>query len=119
MGYTADDAASDAYYAAQEAEDLEATTERGRQLVEEFLGAWADHQLSPGLAFSVEAGGDDQPLFVFTIQVSLEEDFDAAEWPADAVEELTADLRSRISGTEIDNWDWFVGASIKVDVGSP
>ena len=40
--------------------------------------------------------------------IDLAEDFDVREYPRDEVNRLTADLRERIGGTEVDAWDVWV-----------
>ena len=49
-------------------------------------------------------GSEDRLIFVFSVVLDLEEDFDTREYPAEAAAGATAWLRNRHVGTKVDDW---------------
>lgn len=61
----------------------------------------------------LDIGADDEPLFVFSLLVELEEDFDVDNYPDVEVERLRSDLRSRVPRTPVDDWRWLLTTGTK------
>lgn len=78
------------------------------QIVADLKGKWEASGLTTRLSFEVPAGAEDQPVFTFTLLLDLADDFDAADWPADEVEQLSEEIRGRLIGSPVDDWDWLV-----------
>lgn len=78
------------------------------QIVADLNRGWEASGSTARLSWEVRAGADDQPVFTFTLLLDLAEDFDPADWPADQVEALSEEIRNRLIGSEVDDWDWLV-----------
>lgn len=78
------------------------------QLVSDLNSEWEAVGSTARLSLEVPAGAEDQPVFTFTLLLDLAEDFDAADWPADQVEQLSEEIRGRLIGSPVDDWDWLV-----------
>ena len=50
----------------------------------------------------------DRLIFVFSVVLDLEEDFDTRDYPTEAAARATADLRNRLVGTKVDHWGVYV-----------
>ena len=53
-------------------------------------------------------GSEDRLIFVYSVVLDLDEDFDTRDYPAEAAAIATADLRHRLVGTEVDDWGVYV-----------
>ena len=53
-------------------------------------------------------GSDDRLIFVFSVVLDLEEDFDLEDYPYEAAQSATEDLRRRLVGTKVDDWGVYV-----------
>ena len=53
-------------------------------------------------------GSEDRLIFVFSVVLDLEEDFDTRDYPYEAAASATADLRNRLGGTKVDDWGVYV-----------
>ena len=51
---------------------------------------------------------EDRLIFVFSVVLDLDEDFDTRDYPYEAAASATADLRSRLVGSKVDDWSVFV-----------
>ena len=112
MPYSREDAAHDAHDSELDEEALSSALVDARALVADFNDQHTEHDLQPRLAVDLTIGGDDQPLLLFSLGVSLEGDFDPAEYPSTAVDELMTDARRRVQSSEIDRWDWLVALTV-------
>lgn len=81
------------------------------------MRGWESEDPKPELTVDVDAGEEGQPVFVFSLLLDLDEDFDPAEFPSEAVEQLKADLRARVVDSEVDHWDWLVTAAARPRTG--
>lgn len=113
MSHSEDDAAQ----AADDAERMDtALLEAGDAAVEiahGFEQAWEGDQLHPSVSVDLTVGGEDQPVIVFLLLVELDDDLDSEDYPADDVARLQRDLRERIPGSPVDDWDWIVSTGTK------
>lgn len=114
MGYSSEDAAADAAAADEGDRVLLHAIDTAETLAADFVDAWTSDPLSPDVTVGLEIGAGDQPVFVFTLLVDLDDDLPAEEFPEARVERLQSDLRSRIASTEVDDWDWIVTLRAKV-----
>ena len=53
-------------------------------------------------------GSKDRLIFVFSVVLDLDEDFDIRDYPYEAADNATADLRKRLAGTKVAEWGVFV-----------
>ena len=53
-------------------------------------------------------GSEDRLIFVFSVVLDLEEDFDTRDYPGEVADAATADLRRRLVGTKVDDWGVYV-----------
>ena len=108
---------SDATAAAHDAEAADAALGAALAEAETVAAAFSDEQLEnalqPAVSVDLEVGGDDLPLFVFSLNVDLDDDLDADDYPIDEIQELASALRSRIATTTVDGWAWLVTAGTK------
>lgn len=107
----------DAAAAAHDAAAADAALATALVEAETVAAAFSDDQLAnslqPAVSVDLEVGGDDRPLFVFSLNVDLDDDLDADDYPIDEIQELASALRSRIATTPIDSWAWLVTAGTK------
>lgn len=113
MGYSASDAAWDAHMAEQADVALGAADDEAQALATDLSATWATHRLRPNVTVRLTAGGDDEPLFVFSIDVELADDLAAEEYPLADMQQLAAELRARVAGTSVDDWSWMVDVGTK------
>lgn len=79
-----------------------------KQITSDFVASLSPCSPAYDLEWELRHGSDDRLIFVFSVVIDLAEDFDVREYPRDEVNRLTADLRARIDGTEVDAWDVWV-----------
>ena len=85
---------------------------------QEFAQRWRSNPLSPTVGVDRRLGSRDQPLFVLTIALDLEEDFDDDAWRDGQVEKMVEDLRSLVlNNSTVNDWDWLVTTAVRA--GSP
>ena len=113
MGYPSVDAASYAHHAELAEEALRGAQVAAEGTAGEFSRGWDASPLRPEVTVALVTGSEGQPLFIFSLNVDLDDDLAAAEFPADAMAELAADLRRRIVGSSVDGWAWLVTAHSK------
>ena len=53
-------------------------------------------------------GSEDRLIFVFSVVLDLEENFDTRDYPGEVADAATADLRKRLVGTKVDDWGVYV-----------
>ena len=53
-------------------------------------------------------GSEDRLIFVFSVVLDLEEDFDLEDYPYEAAQNATEDLRRLLVGTKVDAWGVYV-----------
>lgn len=68
--------------------DLDRALAEAETLVSTMDQEWAARELQPRATVTLKAGAEDQPLFVFTILIALDENFDREQWPGPLVEGL-------------------------------
>ena len=113
MGYSAGDAAWDAYMSEQEDKALNEAADAADALAADLSVEWAANALQPDVTSQLTVGGDDQPLFVFSIDVQLADDLAAEEYPLEEIQQLAGELRERVAGTAVDDWSWMVDIGTK------
>ena len=70
------------------AQSPEAAASTAEMLAETFNRDHSSHELRPHLEPTLTVGGDDQPLFVFTLGVALDADFDPRQDPFGPIDDL-------------------------------
>jgi len=89
-----------------------ASLDAAQKAADEIVDAFNEQRQSGGLHPKAEAelrsGSVEQPLFVITIHLALDDDFDPADWPQQEVAALTEALRDAVVGSAVDDYDWFV-----------
>lgn len=102
---------------AQEAERtdgaLEEALTEAQAIAEGFSGERADDALRPAVSVDLEAGGDDQPLFVFSVSIDIADDLAVGDYPLDEIQRLKSALRARVAGSAVDGWAWLVTVGTK------
>lgn len=113
MGLSWNDAAMSAHDAElADAALTEAQTE-AEGIAARFTDDSADNPLRPVVTVDLDVGGDEQPLFVFSVNVELDDDLDAGEYPLDELEELASSLRSQVAASTVSGWAWLVTVGTK------
>lgn len=103
-------------YSSEQADAAERSLalEEARRIGESFAHDWASDPLSPEVSVKLDIGAEEQPIFVFSLLLKLDDDLDTDEYPHREIEQLKSDLRTRISGSPVDEWDSVVVAGTKV-----
>lgn len=78
-----------------------------------FTDEQSAHALHPAVRVDLDAGGDGQSLFVFSMNIDIADDLDADDYPLDEIQELSSALRSQIARSSVDEWDWLVSPGTK------
>ena len=108
---------SDAADAARDAEREEVALTEALAEAEAIAASFTDERssdlLQPAVSVDLDIGGDDQPLFVFSMNVDLEDDLDADAYPLEEIQGLTSALRSRIAESTVVGWAWLVTTGTK------
>jgi len=113
MGYNSTDAARDAHDAERGDALLLEALSLAQEICRAFAERFQDDPLGPAISVELELGSDDQPVFVFTLLMEIDDDFDADEYPAEGIERLLKDLRENVADSIVDDWDWFVTTATK------
>ena len=100
--------AQDRRSADQYVETLTHAMRAAKRIRSDFVASLSPCSPAYDLEWELRHGSEDRLIFVFSVVIDLEEDFDVGEYPRDEVNRLTADLRERIAGTEVDAWDVWV-----------
>lgn len=101
---------SDAHDEERAATSLAVAEMTAATIVDDLNRLWESSGIPTRVVFDVPSGAEDQPVFTFTLQLDLPDDFDVDEWPGDDVARLTEAVRERVIGTPVDDWDWAVTA---------
>ncbi|MGB3410772.1 MAG: hypothetical protein WBA45_06200 [Microthrixaceae bacterium] len=108
---------SDAADAARDNERAEAALTEALAEAEKIAARFTVEQsgspLQPEVSVDLDIGGDDQPLFVFSVDVDLADDLAADDYPLKEIQELTSTLRSQIAASTVVGWAWLVTAGTK------
>lgn len=108
---------SDAADAARDSELVDAALAEALTEAEKIAARFTDDQagnpLRPEVSVDLDVGGDDQPLFVFSVDVDLADDLDADDYPLEEIQELSSTLRSQIAASTVVGWAWLVTAGTK------
>lgn len=110
MGLSWSDAAADAHDADRAEAALAEALAVAEAVAVSFTEERSANPLRPAVTVDLDLGGDDQPLFVFSMDIELGDDLDASEYPLDEIQELTSALRSRVASSSVDDWAWLVSA---------
>ena len=108
MSYPSVDAWQDELSAVEFQAALNAAKQDAERVRAEFV-----ENLPPGspaydAEWTTRYGSEDRLIFVFSVVLDLEEDFDTREYPNEAAACATTDLRSRLVGTKVDDWGVYV-----------
>ena len=88
-----------------------------RQLAEAFNKDYERVDLAPEVSVHRTIGGDDQPLYVFQLNVDLADDLPSEEYPMGELQVLASALRAKVAGTDMDRWRWLVSLGTKAGAG--
>ena len=115
MGMSWSDAAAEAH----DSERADAALAEAETIAGAFSDEWSAKPLHPAVSVDLDIGGDDQPLFVFSMNVEIADDLDADEYPLDEIQELSSALRARIASSSVDHWAWLVSSGTKAGAAYP
>ena len=113
MGMSWNDAAEAAHDAELADAALAEAQAEAEVIAARFTNEWAENPLSPKITVALDVGGDDRPLFVFSINVDLADDLDATEYPLDELQELASALRLQVAESAVYGWAWLVTVGTK------
>ena len=119
MGISWSDAAADAYDSDRGDAALAEVVSAAEEIAARCTQEWASNSLAPDVSVDLDIGGDDQPLFVFAVNVELADDLDSSEYPLDEIQELASALRGRVSGSMVAGWSWLVTVGTKASAAHP
>ncbi len=113
MSMSRDAEADQARDAESQAAVLDAVLAEAQSIAGSFTAEHSDNRLQPAASVVVDVGGDDRPLFVFSMDVDLEDDLDTDDYPLHEIQKLTSELRSLIIASSVVDWSWLVTAGTK------
>lgn len=118
MGTARSDLGWDDHQSDRAAAELDVAEVAAKEIAAAFTAERSDSSLHPDVSVVLDVGGDDEPLFVFSMDVDLDEGLDVDEYPLDEVQELASELRSRIAASVIATWSSLVTVATKASAAS-
>ena len=104
MSYPSVYAWQDDLSAAEYQAALDAAKQDAERVRAEFVESLPPDSPAYDAEWTTPYGSEDRLIFVFSVVLDLEEDFDTREYPAEAAAGATAWLRNRHVGTKVDDW---------------
>ena len=88
---------------------LDAAKQDAERVRKEFVESLPPDSAAYDAEWTTRYGSKDRLIFVFSVVLDLDgDDFDVRDYPGEAADAATADLRRRISGTKVGKWGVFV-----------
>ena len=87
---------------------LKSAMRAAKRIRKDFLSSLPRCSVAYDLEWVLRYGSEDRLIFVFSVVIDLKEDFDLQEYPRKEMNGITADLRERLVGTEVDAWGVWV-----------
>lgn len=88
---------------------LDAAKRDAERVTAEFVESLPAGSPAYDAEWTTRYGSKDRLIFVFAVVLDLDEDdFDIRDYPYEAVDNATADLRKRLMGTKVAEWGVFV-----------
>ena len=109
MSYPSVYAWQDELSAAEYQAALDAAKQDAERVRKEFVESLPPDSPAYDAEWTTRYGSKDRLIFVFSVVLDLDgDDFDIRDYPGEAADAATADLRRRISGTKVGKWGVFV-----------
>ena len=88
---------------------LDAAKQDAERVKKEFVESLVPGSPAYDAEWTTRYGSEDRLIFVFSVVLDLDgDDFDIREYPGEAADAATADLRRRLVGTKVDDWGVYV-----------
>ena len=88
---------------------LDAAKQDAERVRTEFVESLPAGSPAYDAEWTTRYGSKDRLIFVFSVVLDLDADnFDIRDYPGEAADSATADLRRRLVGTKVDEWSVFV-----------
>ena len=88
---------------------LDAAKQDAERVRKEFVASLPPDSPAYDAEWTTRYGSKDRLIFVFSVVLDLDgDDFEIRDYPGEAADAATADLRWRISGTKVGKWGVFV-----------
>jgi hypothetical protein len=94
------------------ATEFQSALDRAKRAAErvrkEFVESLSPDSPAYDVEWTTRYGSKDRLIFEFSVVLDLDEDFDVRDYPGEAADSATAELRRRLVGTKVDEWGVFV-----------
>ncbi len=88
---------------------LDAAKQDAERIRKEFVASLRPDSPAYDAEWTTRYGSKNRKIFVFSVVLDLDADnFDIRDYPGEAADNATADLRRRLVGTKVDEWGVFV-----------
>ncbi len=88
---------------------LDAAKQDAERVTAEFVDSLPAGYPAYDAEWTTRYGSKDRLIFEFSVVLDLDgDDFDPRDYPGEAADAATADLRKRLIGTKVDKWGVFV-----------
>ena len=87
---------------------LEAAKRDAERIREDFVEHLPADSPVYDAEWTTRYGSKNRLIFVFSVVLDLDENFDTRDYPYEAAGSATADLRKRLVGTRVDDWGVYV-----------
>ena len=88
---------------------LDAAKQDAERVRKEFVASLPPDSPAYDAEWTTRYGSKDRLIFEFSVVLDLDDDdFDIRDYPGEAADAATADLRRRVSGTKVGEWGVFV-----------
>ena len=104
MSYPSVYAWQDELSAAEFQAALDAAKEDAERVRTEFVESLPAGSPAYDAEWTTRYGSQDRLIFVFSVVLDLDEDFDVSDYPYEAARNATTDLRKRLIGTKVAKW---------------
>lgn len=87
---------------------FDAAKQDAERIRKEFVASRPPDSPAYDAEWTTRYGSEDRLIFVFSVVLDLNEDFDVRDYPHDEALSATEDLRRRLVGTKVDDWGVYV-----------
>ena len=108
MAYPGVYAWQDELSAVEYQEALDAARQDAERIKADFVASLPADSPAYDAEWITRIGSKGRLIFWFAVVLDLDEDFDIRDYPYEAADNATADLRQRLAGTKVAEWGVFV-----------
>lgn len=90
------------------ADAFRAAEQDAERIKQEFVASRPPDSPAYDAEWTTRTGSKGRLIFVFSVVLDLNDDFDTRDYPGDVADSATEELRKRLVGTDVDEWGVYV-----------